>query len=78
MKWYLVRILNMILPRTKVSGKTFWGVCSTMSEKCAAMNGFRFVGGDCGDYPECDGCTSDARIVTMEEFELRGSLRAGK
>ncbi len=45
-------------------------------EGCAAMNGFRFIEGDCGDFPECDGCTSGARIITAEEFEIR--LRVGK
>ena len=45
---------------------------------CAAMNGFRFIDGDCGEYPECDGCNSEARIIPYEEFELRGSLRSGK
>lgn len=51
-----------------------------MSGRCAAMNGFRFVepADECGDYPECDGCESDIRIIPYTEFQLRGSLRGGK
>lgn len=48
-----------------------------LAEKCVAMDGYRLIQ-DCGDYPECDECDGSPRAFSVEEFQLRGSLRAGK
>lgn len=47
-----------------------------MTEKCLVPDEFVVI--DCGDYPQCDECDGAPRALSAEEFQLRGSLRAGK